>query len=58
MSDHGKIAYEAYGESVGWTTFSGSKMPSWEDQNDQLKLAWNAAARAVLRTAHDGGEDG
>lgn len=57
MSDLGKIAYEAYGESVNWTTFSGSKMPSWEDQNDRLKLAWNAAAHAVLQAAHEGSAD-
>lgn len=45
--DLGRVAYEAYGESVGWITFSGQKMPSWADQNDRLKQAWNSAARAV-----------
>jgi len=45
--DLGRVAYEAYGESVGWTTFSGGPMPSWEEQNDRLKQAWNSAARAV-----------
>ena len=46
-SELGRVAYEAYGESVGWMTFSGTKMPSWEEQNDRLKQAWNSAAAAV-----------
>jgi hypothetical protein len=49
MAELGKVAYEAYGESVGWVTFSGSRMPSWAEQNERLKLAWNAAADAVMR---------
>lgn len=55
MSDLGKIAYEAYASNVNWTTFSGQEMPSWDDQNERLKLAWNEAAQAVVRGAHDGG---
>lgn len=43
----GRVAYEAYGESVGWTTFSGTGMPTWEEQNERLKQAWNSAAAAV-----------
>ncbi|AXH66183.1 hypothetical protein SEA_SATIS_22 [Streptomyces phage Satis] len=53
MSELGKVAYEAYGESVNWTTFSGGKMPSWEEQNDRLKAAWNAAAEAVARNVRE-----
>ena len=50
MSDElGRVAYEAYGESVGWTTFQGDPMPAWEEQNDRLKQAWKSAARAVER---------
>lgn len=47
--DLGRVAYEAYGDSVEWRTFSGTKMPTWEDQNAKLKQAWNAAAKAVVR---------
>lgn len=43
----GRVAYEAYGDAVAWTTFSGQKMPTWEEQNDRLKQAWKAAAEAV-----------
>lgn len=49
----GRVAYEAYGDSVGWTTFSGQKMPAWEEQNERLKKAWNAAAEAVARSARE-----
>lgn len=45
----GRINYEAYGDSVGWTTFSGQKMPPWEEQNDKLRRAWNDGAKAVAR---------
>lgn len=48
-SELGRVAYEAYGETVGWTTFSGTRMPSWEEQNERLKQAWNSAALAVER---------
>lgn len=43
----GRVAYEAYGDAVQWTTFSGQKMPTWEEQNPRLKQAWNVAAEAV-----------
>lgn len=49
----GKVAYEAYGESVDWTTFSGQKMPTWDEQNDRLKQAWNSAAEAVARRVRE-----
>lgn len=54
MADElGRVAYEAYGEAVGWTTFSGQKMPTWEDQNERLKLAWNRAAEEVVRRGRE-----
>lgn len=43
----GKIAYEAYGNSVGWKTVNGTTMPSWDSQFDRLKTAWEDAAQAV-----------
>jgi hypothetical protein len=45
----GRLAYEAYGDTVGWITFSGTKMPGWAEQNERLRLAWIAAAEAVER---------
>lgn len=55
MADElGRVAYEAYGESVGWITFSGTAMPTWEEQNEKLKQAWNSAASAVEARVHKG----
>lgn len=53
MEPLGKIAYEAYGKSVGWATFSGSPMPTWDEQIDRLKEAWNKAADAVVREVNE-----
>jgi hypothetical protein len=36
----GRIAYEAYCESMNWVGF-------WGDQADRIKQAWEHAARAV-----------
>jgi hypothetical protein len=48
MVELGKIAYDAYGDSRGWTVFNGAPMPTWEAQSQELRDAWNAAAQAVL----------
>ncbi len=43
----GSLAYRSYGQQVGWKTFTGTPMPSWAEQNEKLKEAWNTAAQAV-----------
>jgi hypothetical protein len=43
----GRVAYEAYGNTVNWQTVTGKEMPQWEDQSDKLRGAWAAAAKAV-----------
>ena len=45
----GEIAYNAYGEVREWKVFSGDPMPNWEEQDAELKQAWEAAALAVVR---------
>ena len=50
MPDLAAIAYNAYGKSRDWKVFDGSPMPRWEDQSDELKQAWDAAAQAVAAT--------
>jgi hypothetical protein len=47
VEELGKVAYEAYGEARGWETVGGGWMPSWEQQSQELREAWNAAAQAV-----------
>lgn len=49
MDELGKVAYDAYGNSVQWKTVSGHQMPLWEEQHPRLKAAWDSAAQAVAR---------
>lgn len=45
----GKVAYEAYCKSVGGrSAISGEELPTWIDQKDEIKVAWDAAALAVV----------
>lgn len=48
MPEAGKIAYEAYVDSVGGVSVHGEPLPGWADQSDKIRAAWNAAAEAVL----------
>ena len=43
----GEIAYNAYGNSRGWKVFNGDPMPSWDEQDTAIQMAWIAAAQAV-----------
>jgi hypothetical protein len=43
----GEIAYNAYGEAVGWTSVIGDPLPPWEIQSANLQDAWIAAGNAV-----------
>jgi hypothetical protein len=49
MGTPGKIAYEAYFEhSDGKSLVSGASLPAWDDQAEEIRQAWEAAANAVL----------
>jgi hypothetical protein len=41
------VAYQAYGESVGWKNHLGNAMPRWEDLPPSIKQAWVDSANAV-----------
>jgi hypothetical protein len=45
--DLGRIAYNAYCESVGWKSFAGEPLPQWDDVLLHIKLGWVGAAVAV-----------
>ncbi len=46
----GKAAYDGYfGACGGKSLISGAPLPKWEDQSDEIKAAWMAAAEAVQR---------
>jgi len=51
MESLGKVAYEAYGEHRGWSTFNGDVMPQWDEQTPELREAWEVAAQAVANLA-------
>lgn len=36
-------AYAAYGESVGWRSVSGDRMPLWSELPPRIRQAWIAA---------------
>lgn len=49
MIDVGKIAYEAYSAKTGHrSAVSGEPLPSWEEQSQEIRDAWQASAEAVL----------
>ncbi len=40
-----RVAYHAYGETVGWKNFRGDPMPVWDDLGESIQAAWHAAAK-------------
>jgi hypothetical protein len=48
MKSFGQIAYDAYCDCRGWLSFKGEALPPWDQQQESLRLAWEAAALAVL----------
>lgn len=57
-----RAGYEGYGEWTGWKTFDDRDMPRWDDLPEQTRLAWVAAAGAIVRVVlrpaphHESGE--
>lgn len=44
----GQVAYDGYRErSRGVSLISGQELPTWDDQDDDVRSAWCAAAAAV-----------
>lgn len=48
MKDLGQLAYEAYGDQVGWHTYDQREMPTWETLAEPQRTGWGAAARTVV----------
>jgi hypothetical protein len=48
-TDIGEEAYIAYAEARAWQTYGGQPMPSWYQQDEDVKDAWYQAAMAVVR---------
>jgi hypothetical protein len=52
MKTLGQVAYEAYCEfAQGASLITGVILPEWEQQNDRIKGAWQAAAEAAVKSA-------
>lgn len=43
----GQLAYNAYGDHVGWKTYKGAPMPAWEKLEEPQKSGWIKAALAI-----------
>jgi hypothetical protein len=51
MKTLGQVAYEAYCEfAQGASSITGVILPEWEQQNDRIKGAWQAAAEAAVKS--------
>jgi hypothetical protein len=48
-----KIAYQGYGEAVGFKNVAGLDMPDWNDLGDKIQNAWIAAVDAILDQLSD-----
>ncbi len=48
MKEAAHIAYDAYGDFVGWQNYQGKPMPRWHELPDKIRDAWRAAIGAVL----------
>lgn len=47
----GQIAYEAYFQfSNGKSLVSGAPLPTWGEQAEKIRVAWNVAAQAAIDT--------
>lgn len=53
-----KIAYQGYGESVGFKNYQGNPMPEWKDLGEKIQNAWVAAIAAALDYLAVASDDG
>lgn len=44
----GEVAYTAYGAARRWMAVGGSPMPSWDEQDPAIRVAWVGAAYAAV----------
>ena len=50
---NGKLGYRVYVGAVGGVSFTGDKLPEWEDVPKKIQDAWNAATDAVYKRGYD-----
>jgi len=47
MKETAHVAYDAYGDFVGWKNYAGAPMPQWHELPDKIRDAWRAACEAI-----------
>lgn len=52
-----RVGYEAYARTTGGKTFDGRQMPTWDALPQNIKTAWQAAAKAIAAKAESESED-
>jgi hypothetical protein len=51
MKSLGQVGYDAYGDHANWKNYQGEPMPNWEDLPADIRLHWETAAGAIVRSA-------
>lgn len=51
LKSEGKIAYEAYGNEVGWRNHLGKAMPAWNSLPLLIQRGWHEAYAAAANHA-------
>lgn len=49
--------YRAYAASTGNKNYQGLPMPTWDELPENIKTAWEAAARQISEAANSGGSE-
>ena len=47
----GEIGFRAYGDSVKWKNYLGHPMPRWRNLPENIRIAWDSAAYAVVNAS-------
>lgn len=48
-TEKAELAYKAYVEAVGGTSFKGKPLPAWSDLDERQKEGWRAVVKAILQ---------
>ena len=43
-----QLAYEEYGDEMGWINYAGKPMPSWDNLPDKQKNGWIRATAKIV----------
>lgn len=49
--DRAHLAYNVYGDSVGWKNFAGNAMPNWTELPRRIRASWCLTTQAIHDSA-------